>query len=172
MNLPFKMPNLRKFSWRRLALELAIVVLVVVAVDQWRSRDLLSSATPAPVSQLPTLQGEVATLPAQGPGLVYFFAPWCTVCHLSIGNLVSLSEHQPDLTIQIVALDYQSREEVEAFIAEQQLPFQVLLGNQQTFSDWAVRGYPTYYLIDQAGNIQSQSMGYSTELGLWVRSVL
>ncbi len=158
--------------WRRWLFELGAVVLIFLVVDQWRSRALLASTVPAPASVLPALAGHTATLPASGPTLVYFFAPWCTVCHLSIGNLVALSRQQPELTIQLVALDYASVEEVQRFIADQQLPFAVLLGNRQTAVDWQVSAYPTYYLVNKQGQITARSMGYSTQLGLWVRAQL
>ena len=63
-------------------------------------------------------------------------------------------------------------EEVRAFIDDKQLPFPVLLGNTSTFSDWQVKGYPTYYLVNEAGNIQARNAGYSTQIGLWLRSAL
>lgn len=158
--------------WRRWLLELTLVLSVFLAIDQWRSRSLLSSQQPVVASVLPTLSGATAPLPARGAVLVYFFAPWCTVCHLSIGNLVALSRQQPELTIQLVALDYQSVEEVQRFIADQQLPFSVLLGTRQTAAQWSISAYPTYYLVNAQGRITARNMGYSTELGLWVRTQL
>lgn len=159
-------------NWWRWLLELGLVVLVFLAVDQWRSQSLLAPAHQVPPAVLPVLDGNTETLPADGPALVYFFAPWCTVCHLSIGNLIALAHQQPGLTIQLVAQDYQSVEEVRRFIADQQLPFMVLLGNRQTAVDWQVSAYPTYYLLDAQGRITARSMGYSSELGLWVRAQL
>ncbi|MCV6589167.1 MAG: TlpA family protein disulfide reductase [Marinobacterium sp.] len=164
--------RLKRIRWRRLLIEMLIALAIFIAIDQWRSKDLLATAQTAPQSVLPTLAGKTAALPARGTTLVYFFAPWCTVCHLSIGNLKGLAVQQPELNIQLVALDYQSTQEVREFIADQQLPFPVLMGNSQTFGDWQIRAYPTYYLVDGAGTIQARSMGYSTQVGLWVRSVL
>lgn len=165
--------TLKGRRWRHWLLELLLFIGLFLAIDQWRSSSLLSTTNAAPQSVLPTLSGKTATLPSTNNAtLVYFFAPWCTVCHLSIGNLKALSEQRPDLSIQLVALDYQTVDEVEQFIADQALPFPVLLGNRQTFSDWQVSAYPTYYLVDQTGTIRARSMGYSTQLGLWVRSTL
>jgi len=159
--------------WRRLLLELLLAVGLFIAIDQWMSRNLLESQQAAPVSVLPTLSGGTARLPETGGNtLVYFFAPWCTVCHLSIGNLVDLAAQQPELNIQLVALDYGTVDEVRAFIAEKALPFPVLLGNATTFRQWQISGYPTYYMVGEAGNIRARSMGYSTQAGLWVRSLL
>ena len=38
------------------------------------------------------------------------------------------------------------------------------------FNDYQIVGFPTYYVIDEAGNLASKSMGYSTELGMRVRT--
>lgn len=159
-------------NWRRWLLELGLVVLVFLVVDQWRSRSLLAPSQQVQPVVLPALDGNTEILPAEGATLVYFFAPWCTVCHLSIGNLIALAHQQPQLTIQLVAQDYQSVEEVRRFIADQQLPFTVLLGTRQTAADWQVSAYPTYYLLDAQGRITARSVGYSSELGLWVRAQL
>jgi hypothetical protein len=38
--------------------------------------------------------------------------------------------------------------------------------------DWSVRVFPTYYVIDSDGRIDSRSVGYSTWLGMRVRAWL
>jgi hypothetical protein len=38
--------------------------------------------------------------------------------------------------------------------------------------DWSVRAFPTYYVIDAAGQIQARSVGYSTWLGMLMRAWL
>jgi len=48
----------------------------------------------------------------------------------------------------------------------------VLLGDAQTAADWSVRAFPTYYVIDASGRIDSRSVGYSTWLGMWARGWL
>jgi hypothetical protein len=48
----------------------------------------------------------------------------------------------------------------------------VLLGDGRTATDWSVRGFPTYYVIDADGQIHSRSVGYSTLAGMWLRNWL
>jgi len=48
----------------------------------------------------------------------------------------------------------------------------VLLGDAQTAADWSVRAFPTYYVIDASGRIDSRSVGYSSWIGMWVRGWL
>ena len=156
--------------WRRWALELVVVAVLFIAIDQWRSKDLLDSGDQAPVGRLVTLNSQTAEIvPPDKPVLVYFFAPWCSVCKFSIGNLKALQQDYPDLKIRLVALDYGSREEVLAFIDDRELAFPVLMGNREVASDWRISVYPSYYLVGRDGRVTSRNMGYSSELGMKVR---
>ena len=69
----------------------------------------------------------------------------------------------------MVALEYESLDEVREFIKETDVSLPVLLGGPQTSNDWQIRGFPTYFVIDGDGNIASRSVGYSTKIGLQAR---
>jgi len=156
--------------WQKWGLELTLALLLFVVLDQWRARELLDSGVEAPPATLVTLDQQTAELiPVGKPTLVYFFAPWCSVCKLSIGNLQTLQGRYPELAIRMVALDYSSLAEVSDFIEDRELAFPVLMGNSAIAQRWQIKAYPTYYLIDAKGQIVSRNMGYSTELGMKVR---
>ena len=72
----------------------------------------------------------------------------------------------------MIALDYSSTEEVQAFIDATGITLPVLMGNSVTASDWGVRAFPTYYVVDADGRISSRSVGYSTHLGMLARGWL
>ncbi|MGB1238366.1 MAG: redoxin domain-containing protein, partial [Pseudomonadales bacterium] len=93
----------------------------------WQQRDLLSDNEAAPQFELAELYtGKSTALVTPGkPTLLYFFAPWCTVCKLSIGNLAFVTE---DIQVAAIALDYRSIEEVADFIDGKELSVPVLLG--------------------------------------------
>lgn len=121
---------------------------------------------------LATLTGENISLQAQGKTtVIYFFAPWCQICHASIGNLQSLFQHNEDVDVIAVALDYTSNEEVMKFTQRHQLTFPIALGNSKTKQAFAITGYPSYYIVDKNNVITAKSMGYSSELGLYLRSL-
>lgn len=104
--------------------------------------------------------------------VVYFFAPWCHVCHISIGNLENLyQDKKDDINVVAIALSYDSVGEVEAFVADKELTFPVLLGNSQVMNQYQVNAFPSYYVFDPQGHITSKSQGYSTELGLRLRAL-
>lgn len=157
---------------KRTYFELLLAIVFIVGIQQWQARSLLQSSTTVPVSQLPVLnKNSVADLPAKGDSLIYFFAPWCTVCHFSIGNLSDIQRRFPELNVQIVALDYQSESEVAEFIAKQRIDIPVLLGDRATLSSWQVSMFPSYYIIDSEQTVVNRSVGYSSEwgmsLGIW-----
>jgi thiol-disulfide isomerase/thioredoxin len=103
---------------------------------------------------------------------VYFFAPWCSVCRISMPGLNLLEADDDALTVIAVALDWESVEEVETFITDSGFNGPVLLGHAQTGRDYQISGYPSYYIISQDGQIEHADRGLSTPPGLWLRSRL
>lgn len=121
---------------------------------------------------LPTIVGDTISLQSKGKKtVVYFFAPWCQVCHMSIENLQAVYEKNEALDVVAVALDYSKVEEVEAFTKQHQLTFPIALGNEVIKKSLSVSGYPSYYVINEENIIIAKSMGYSSELGLYLRSL-
>jgi hypothetical protein len=58
--------------------------------------------------------------------LIYFFAPWCQVCSLSISNLAYLGPEK--INIVRMALDYSHVEEVQDFANQQNITSQIFWG--------------------------------------------
>jgi thiol-disulfide isomerase/thioredoxin len=116
-----------------------------------------------------TLSGDMYLLaPSDKKTLVYFFAPWCAVCKMSIANLdvVDTNEYR----VVRIALDYQSVEEIEAFVKDAGVNGTVLLGGEPHKQRFNISGYPTYYILDEQLQVISHDMGYSTSLGLKFRT--
>ncbi len=135
---------------------------------------MLSSwqAEEAPVFLLPDLQNNPVELThSNKKTVVYFFAPWCSVCRVSISNLEMLYKYQPDIEIKAVALDYSNKAEVDEFAKNLDLTFPILLGNSNVKQAFKVTAYPSYYVIDEQGTVEHRSLGYSTALGLYLRSL-
>lgn len=123
-----------------------------------------------------TLTGDVydlADLEAR-PAMVYFFAPWCRICAVSSGNLNRLRRWRDpdDIEIVAVALDYGSAEEVREYVERHDLNVTVVLGDTNVSRQWQIRGFPSYYVLDAEHRIIRRDIGYSTQLGLWLRAWL
>lgn len=85
-------------------------------------------------------------------------------------NLKHLQADNDGLAVYAIALQYDSAEQVADFVADLDLQVPVLLGNQQLAVDYQIQAFPTYYVLDAQGQITAKSLGYSTALGLWLRS--
>lgn len=147
--------------------DVAVFVVLIIAITAWQSRNLLDADGTVELDniQLVELSGDtVNMLSDDKQSLVYFFAPWCNICSLSIGNLEYLSSE--NINVVTVAMDYASVEEVQLFVEKNQLKSSVLLGTQDLKSTFKINGYPTYYLINKHREVISSSFGYSSALGL------
>jgi len=158
-----------------LLVDVVMLVTLMMLVSWWLNRGTLAAdGQAAPDFQLPVLNGATLTLSEfQGREvLVYFFAPWCSICQLSADNLNDLRavREESDLAILMVALSYQNRQEVVDFVADLDLQVPVLFGTEQQMIDYQIQGFPTYYVVDEAGRLQTKSLGYSTEWGMRFRT--
>ena len=137
---------------------------------------MLETSISAPVLSGVTMDGDIYKFPSNSTHkstLIYFFAPWCKICHLSIENLNILRGQvdESELAILIVALDWTSKTEVADFLAKHDLDFPVILGDKQWQQQYKIKGFPSYYVIDENNKISSKSMGYTSTVGLIRRSI-
>ena len=153
-------------------------ITVFLGLSWWQQKDMLANgdSVKMPSITLPTLLENDYFLKfnhRQKPTLVYFFAPWCRVCHASIENLEAIHQDQSD-TLQIVAiaLDWRSESEVSEFVSQHKLSLPVLLGTPKIRSDFQIWAYPSYYLISKDATVVSRNIGYTTELGMRWRLLL
>lgn len=164
--------KLKQIKWHIWLRDLIVLCAIVFAVNAWQSRNMLDADSNMmfDAQLLVSLDGEISTLVnPDKPTLIYFFAPWCKVCSLSIGNLAYLDEHK--LNIVRVALDYANVEEVQAFANKHNISSQILLGHEGLKQQFKIQGYPTYYILDEQQKVRAKSYGYSTALGLKLRQV-
>lgn len=119
-----------------------------------------------------TTTGELRSVSANGKTtILYFFAPWCQICHASISNLQSVFESNTHIDVIAIALDFSSEKAVYNFISQHQLTFPVVFGTEQLKQQYAITAYPSYYVLDMNNKITARSLGYSTELGLYLRTI-
>jgi peroxiredoxin len=164
---------INKKRLKSIILNLLVIVLAFAAVSLWQNRNLLGVSEKAPNFSLESLDGTAFTLDTSGKKktVLYFFAPWCTVCTLSSHNIVSIREalDPNDVIIYAVGLSYSRKEEVKQFAEEHRLTVPVLLGSENVQKDYKIEAFPTIYIIDRKGEISSRVVGYTTELGLRAR---
>ena len=164
---------LRGNFWGSLAFDVAILISIFVLISMWQTRNLPDDehTPPLELSWLDDMRADSVMVSGE-TGVVYFFAPWCFYCRKSIDNLDELVASGKLSWARVVALEYESLDDVREFIRETGIDLPVLLGGPQTSKDWQIRGFPTYFVIDGDGKIVSRSVGYSTKIGLQIRAWL
>ncbi|WP_371379284.1 TlpA family protein disulfide reductase [Thalassotalea aquiviva] len=154
-------------------IQIIVVVIIFNGVAALRESGMLSSwqKEQAPRFNLVGLNQQLHTLDSTDTKSVYyFFAPWCSVCRMSITNLQNRFENNTKVKVYAIALDYRDRNEVDVFARDLNLTFPILLGNEQVKAAYKISAYPSYYVVDD-NKVVHRSMGYSTELGLILRSL-
>jgi thiol-disulfide isomerase/thioredoxin len=149
-----------------------ILCAIVFAVSIWQSRNMLDVDSKISLDKqlLVGLDGQVSALiKSDKTSLIYFFAPWCKVCSLSIGNLEYLDPEK--INIVRVVLDYSNVQEVQDFAIKHNISSQILLGHEGLKQQFKIQGYPTYYIMDDQQKVLAKSYGYSTALGLKLRQI-
>ncbi|MFT5277191.1 MAG: thiol-disulfide isomerase/thioredoxin [Glaciecola sp.] len=157
-----------KSSWAR---DILIGVVIIAAFMAYQNRNLLddNGSIQMATQNFVQLDGEMYALtPSDKKTLIYFFAPWCSICKMSIGNLDVVDSDK--YNVIRVALDYQSVEEIEAFAKNTGVKGTVLLGGDIHKQRFNISGYPTYYVLNENLQIIRSDMGYSTSLGLKLRT--
>ena len=150
-----------------------IFLAVLMVVMSFQARHLISSGEAAPNFTLKDMDGtERALSDYRGEKvLLAFWSPWCGVCGMEMSNLQAL--HESDgVKVVTVALGYERLEDVENFIAEHDVKFPVLLGNRETQQAYHIKSFPTLYVVDADGEIEHSVVGYTTEMGLRMRTIL
>jgi thiol-disulfide isomerase/thioredoxin len=155
------------FSWAR---DLIVFSLLFYAILAYQSRNMLDPSDNIvlqPITMATLAGGTFTMAPEKGKQtLVYFFAPWCSVCRASINNLQYVDSNTTNVVV--IALDYANSNEVQAFVDDVGLTLPVMLGFNDMKTHFSISAYPSYYLLDENFTIVGKAMGYSTALEfLW-----
>jgi peroxiredoxin len=153
--------------WLRRLGEIALLVVVVVAVNAWQTRTMPAGLAPdfsgtlldgTPV-RLSELRGR--------PVLLQFWATWCPVCGLEQGSINAIAKDYPVLS---VAIDEGSAATVRDWMAGEGVSYPVLHDPEMHIAGrYGIRGVPASFILDPAGNIRFAEAGYTSGIGLRVR---
>jgi thiol-disulfide isomerase/thioredoxin len=165
--------------WRRWGLEALILAAIVVGVTLWQNRGLPEGAAP-PLAGLRNdgvhedLANKVGVTEGNPRGtdkavatLVVFWATWCPVCRAEEDNIVSVAADRPVISVAMQSGDAAA---VTKHLKERGIALPAIMDESGALAaDWHVRGVPTHFIVDPAGNIRFRVVGYATTLGLRAR---
>lgn len=121
-----------------------------------------SQAAPADDFELPDVTGQMYRLQDQRGKVVFlnFWATWCPPCVHEMPMMEQIYQELRQQPFVMWAVNLQERrEQVEQFMTTYHLHFPALLDRDSTVTTlYRVRGLPTTYLIDCAGN----TVGWAT----------
>lgn len=118
----------------------------------------------APNFELTTLDGETVSLHDYRGKKVFinFWATWCPPCRAEMPDMEKLYKSREDIEILAVNLtsSEQNEEVVGEFVEDFGLTFPILMDrNADVSTMFQVSAYPTSYMIDSEGRIQSVVIG-------------
>ncbi|MCK9380446.1 MAG: redoxin domain-containing protein [Sulfuritalea sp.] len=167
MSLSSKLQTLLpKQRWQRWLLEAGLIIAVIGGVQIYQTRGLPEGAAP-PLEGLRTDGSLVKVGAGDTATLVAFWATWCPVCAAEEGNIVAVAS---DYRVISVAMQSGDSAAVAKHLKERGIELPVLVdADGRHAANWHVRGVPTHFVVDGAGNVRFRVVGYATTWGLKAR---
>ncbi len=185
MNKRFK----QLFSWRRVRLISVYVLIIFVSSfigNIWMTRDQASGQLSSIIfkdieganfnldfnrsdNSSPTSEAVLADQQnlQDKPTLLYFFADWCPICKVQHSVISSISQHARVLGIAMQSGD---DENVQKYVAKQGIDFKVINDeNGEISRSLGVNGVPAAFIIDNTGQINYSTRGYTSTVGMLSR---
>ena len=151
--------------WRRWLKEGAFLLVLILAISWWQARNLLPTGALPPEVAFVTLDGERRTLSdLQGEAaLLQFWATWCGVCKRDVGGLNAVAARPPGnaRVIGIALLDAPPAEIAET-VERWGMRYEIWLAERSALEAYAVRAFPTTYVVDRQGRIRGRAVGMTT----------
>lgn len=168
MTLPSPRELLKKAG--SAGLYLAAFFVIAAIINHFQSPNT-KAMPPVTSLELATLAGEKVQLntAAGKKTIVYFFAPWCTVCKASMDAL-GMFAGKDNLQAVAVGLDYDNVAELKPF--QSGLAATIYAGSRELQSRFKIDRYPTVYILDGSGKISHVMVGYTSRFGIWIRTLI
>ena len=122
------------------------------------------SATPD--FTLYSLDGEEYVLSAfKGQVVILdFWATWCPPCRNSIPTFARLHNKYNDQGLVILGIGLDDEQSLASFRNQMQIPYPILVGNNEIAKAYEVSGIPKTIFMDKKGKIRKTQVGFAPEL--------
>ena len=126
---------------------------------------LLTVGSKAPDWSLQTPDGKTVSLSTLRGSVVVldFWAVWCGPCVAAMPHVQKLHEKYNGKGVKIFGLNTWEREgnDPVKFMKDKEYTYGLLLKSDDVAKAYGVSGIPTFYIIDQKGNIAHTAVGFS-----------
>lgn len=157
----------RARGWIR---DILLFAVLVLAINAWKTRDLLPDNTPLPEELvIYTLDGEPVLVSSFAPDavMIHVWATWCGVCGVEHPALEKVHENTREgERLVTVAVSSGSAEDVRAYMADHDITYPVYLAGDAFVDALRVRAYPTNYFVSPAGRVRATTVGATTRWGM------
>ncbi len=163
----------RQRRWVRWTSDALLLGAAVVLIGLWQTRGHVEG--PAPEFTLPQLDGApLSSASLRGkPTLIAFWAPWCGVCKTESQNIGwarrLLGERANVIS---VASAWEDEGQVRQYVQERGVDYPVVLDAIGLSDRFNVQAFPTLYFVDAQGQVKRSAVGYTTTLGLVLRTLV
>ncbi|MDP3153280.1 MAG: TlpA disulfide reductase family protein [Archangium sp.] len=152
------------FRW---AVDLSAVLIIVLAVGAFQTRNHPRGAAPAYTFTTLEQQSVALSSFAGKPTLIAVWAPWCGVCKAESGNVSRVHSWLGSrANVVSVATGFNDVSEVRQYMTAQGVDYPVLLAQDDFQRVMHVEAFPTVFVLDSQGRIVSSMQGYTTTLGM------
>jgi len=150
---------------------IVFILLIAVAsnaISYYRSLDL--NKDKLDIKSFKLLDDTKYTIPKAKPVLVHFWATWCPTCKFESPNIEKISK---DYEVITIAVQSGSKKEIQKYLDEYNLTFNVLNDNDGFYSkQFNIKVFPTTFIYDKEKNLKFSEVGYTTTAGLYSRMAL
>lgn len=154
----------RARAWGSLALATALIVVGGTKISNTMNALRVWEGVPGPAYALTTLAGdELTSADLLGKRVALnFWATWCGPCQMEVPELNRLFKEHGDADVLVIGISSEPPETIREFLAKTPVDYPIVsMANEALPSPYSdVFAYPTTFVVDRNGIIQTVRAGY------------
>lgn len=139
------------------------VLIVLILTSCGSPPPELTVGAQIPAFELANLQGKKLSSEQliDKPTIINFWATWCSPCKKELPELIHLAEE--GVSIIGISLDQTGPKSVQTFVNTNKINYPILMGDQETFSNFSGISIPYTIVVDGKGTVISIHSGPVTK---------